>query len=260
MTQEPSKWVYAIGRVEVRFTHESVQREYQQALKGERTSNQTEGQVLYNTLKKNRYLARAALWVFQVEKLDTYILEPEDPYDFDLLVEAIKPRADDEIDTDVVVGALGGFPPSAESGGITAPVVIFDQLYSFTKKELIDAIPKPRDMAEGAFRSTSNELVDRIQLMADNVGATDEHRAINYLAVRYPSLYAHSTQMHANDSSLTEIGVIGSRFTGTRNLKNVIFTYVNRKTDVTEKYRVRVDVTGEFPFLDTAISPYFDIM
>ena len=176
MSQEPTKWVYAIGRVDVRFTHESVQREYQQALKGETTSNQTEGQVLYNTLKKNRYLARAALWVFQVEKLDAYILEPTDPYDYDLLVEAIKPTGDDEIDTDVVVGALGDFPPSSESGGITAPVVVFDQLYSFSRKELIGKIPKPKDMPESAFRSTSNELVDRIQLMTDNVGATDEHR------------------------------------------------------------------------------------
>ena len=66
--------------------------------------------------------------------------------------------------------------------------------------------------------------------------------------------------MHANDSSLVEIGVIGSRLAGSRNLKNVVYTYVNRKTDVTEKYRIRVDVTGEFPFLDTAITPYMDMV
>jgi hypothetical protein len=32
----------------------------------------------------------------------------------------------------------------------------------------------------------------------------------------------------------------------------------NRNTDFTEKFFVRVDVTEEFPFLVTKLSPYFD--
>ena len=39
---------------------------------------------------------------------------------------------------------------------------------------------------------------------------------------------------------------------------DVIFSYTNRYTDVTEKYFVRVDVTEEFPFLVTKLSPYYD--
>ena len=31
--------------------------------------------------------------------------------------------------------------------------------------------------------------------------------------------------------------------------------YTNRETDVTEKFFVRVDVTEEFPFLHTKLSP-----
>jgi hypothetical protein len=38
----------------------------------------------------------------------------------------------------------------------------------------------------------------------------------------------------------------------------VIFTFTNRATDVDERYFVRVDVTEEFPFLVTKISPYYD--
>jgi hypothetical protein len=45
---------------------------------------------------------------------------------------------------------------------------------------------------------------------------------------------------------------------GTRNVLNVIFSYTNRNTDVTEKFLVRVDVTDEFPFLVTKMSPYYD--
>ena len=39
---------------------------------------------------------------------------------------------------------------------------------------------------------------------------------------------------------------------------DVIFSYTNRNTDVTEKSFVRVDVSDEFPFLVKKLSPYFD--
>jgi hypothetical protein len=39
---------------------------------------------------------------------------------------------------------------------------------------------------------------------------------------------------------------------------DVIFAYTNRATDVVEKYFVRVDVTEQFPFLVTKMSPYYD--
>jgi hypothetical protein len=35
-------------------------------------------------------------------------------------------------------------------------------------------------------------------------------------------------------------------------------SYTNRQTDVTKKFFVRVNVTEEFPFLVTKLSPYFD--
>ena len=39
----------------------------------------------------------------------------------------------------------------------------------------------------------------------------------------------------------------------------MIFCYTNRRTDVTEKFFVRVDVTEMFPFLVTKLQPYYDI-
>ena len=44
----------------------------------------------------------------------------------------------------------------------------------------------------------------------------------------------------------------------TRKIVDVIFSYTNRNTDVIEKRFVRVDVTEEFPFLVTKLSPYYD--
>jgi PatG C-terminal len=98
----------------------------------------------------------------------------------------------------------------------------------------------------------------RIQQMADNAGATDEHRALNYLAVRYPAIYATAADRHAQNYSLTAVEIRPSRLSGVRKIVDVIFSYTNRQTDVTEKFFVRVDVTEEFPFLVTKISPYYD--
>jgi hypothetical protein len=94
--------------------------------------------------------------------------------------------------------------------------------------------------------------------MADNAGATDDHRALNYLAVRYPAIYSKATDCHGRNSSLTGVDVQPSALSGTRTIVEVIFTFTNRATDVDEQYFVRVDVTEEFPFLVTKISPYYD--
>ena len=45
---------------------------------------------------------------------------------------------------------------------------------------------------------------------------------------------------------------------GTRNIVDVIFSYTNRNTDVTEKFSVSVDVTGKFPYLVKKLSPYYN--
>jgi cyclic patellamide precursor peptide PatG len=37
----------------------------------------------------------------------------------------------------------------------------------------------------------------------DNAAATDEHRALNYLVMRYPAIYARAVEAFAEDFSLT---------------------------------------------------------
>ena len=113
-------------------------------------------------------------------------------------------------------------------------------------------------MSAHEFGAASRELFDRIMQMTDNAGATDEHRALNYLSVRYPAIYARAAEEFARDFSLTAVEARPSPLSGTRNIVEVIFAYTNRNTDFTEKSFVRVDVTEAFPFLVTKLSPYFD--
>jgi hypothetical protein len=142
--------------------------------------------------------------------------------------------------------------------GLVVPIVTFDQIYAFDRDALIKSIPKPENIAVEQFRPAAEELFTRIMQITDNAGATDEHRVLNYLVMRYPAVYAKTAEKFALDCSLTGVEVRPAHLSSTRNIVDVIFSYTNRNTDFTEKFFVRCDVTEEFPFLVTKLSPYFD--
>jgi hypothetical protein len=251
--------IYAIGRIEPRFPNLATEKEYLQATSRTDTAGMSDQETFHGVLsrRENRYLARQLCWVFSIHGLDTYLLRPRDPADLDLLVEAIRPVPSPD-DIDVVIGLRGAFAPPEMCNGLTVSMVAFDQIYSFDRSGLIKAIPKPEQTTAARFDAAAEEVFDRIMQLTDNVGATDEHRALNYLAMRYPALYARVAHAFAGDFSLSGVEVRRSLLSGTRNIVDVIVSFTNRNTDFTEKSSVRVDVTEEFPFLVTKLSPYFD--
>jgi hypothetical protein len=76
--------------------------------------------------------------------------------------------------------------------------------------------------------------------------------------MRYPGIYAKAAEEFAREFSLTGLDVLLPPLSGARKMSDVVFSYTNRNTDFTEKFFVRVDVTEEFPFLVTKLSPYYD--
>lgn len=254
-----TSYVYAIGRIEARFPRPSVEKEFAQATGRAETAGLTDRQAVQRILSQrpNRYLARQLCWVMTVEGLETYILTPRDPADLDLLVETLR-GTPSPMDLDCVIGLRGPIAPLEMCNGLMVPIVAFDQIYSFDRASLIKAVPKPEKMTDKQFTPAAEELFDRIMQMADNAGATDEHRALNYCAVRYQAIYAAAADAFARNLSLTAVDVQTSRLTGARKVVDVIFSYTSRNTDVREKFFCRVDVTEEFPFLVTKMSPYYD--
>ncbi len=252
-------YVYAIGRVEARFPNLSAEKEFAQATGRTDTAGKTDQQAFHAVLstRENRYLVRQLCWVLTIQGLETYLLLPRDPADIDLLAEAIRP-APSPNDIDVVIGRRGPIAPPELCNGLMIPVVAFDQIYSFDRDALIKAIPKPEKTTAAQFGPAAEELFSRILQLTDNAGATGEHRALNYLAMRYPAIYGKAAEEFARDFSLTGVEVRPSPLSGTRNIVDVIFSYTNRNSDFTEKFSVRVDVTEEFPFLVTKMSPYYD--
>jgi len=251
-------YVYALGRIEARFPSPAVEKEFAQATGRSEAAGKTDRQAFCEVLRKreNRYLARQLCWVFTVQGLETYLLQPRDPTDLDLLVEAAC-NSDPEAWISLVIGVRGPIAPPEMCNGLMLPIVGFDQIYSFDRNSLVKAIPRPPKPPK-EFAAAANELFQRIMQMTDNAGATDEHRALNYLVVRYPAVYAAVAAAFERNAALSGVDVRPSALSRTRKISEVIFTFTNRNTDVDEKTFVRVDITEEFPFLVTRMAPYYD--
>ncbi|MBV8809400.1 MAG: hypothetical protein JO033_12070 [Acidobacteriaceae bacterium] len=252
-------YVYAIGRIDARFPRQSVEKEFAQVSGKNETSGLTDRQTLQKVLseRQNRYLARQLCWVMIIGGLETYILVPRDPSDLELFLEALR-AAPSPGDLDCVIGIQGPNAPPEFCNGLMVPIVIVDHMYSFHRNELIGAIPRPEDAHGEEFTRAAEEVFDRVMQITDNAGATDEHRALNYLALRYPAIYATAANAFKANRSLTGVNVVPSALGGTRKVVDVIFSFTDRKTDFLEKFFARVDVTEEFPFLRTRLTPYYD--
>ena len=89
-----------------------------------------------------------------------------------------------------MVGIRGPIAPPELCNGLMVPIVVFSQIYSFDVDSLVKSIPRPEKVTAKDFEPVAEELFHRIMQMTDNAGAMDEHRACNYLAMRYPAIYA----------------------------------------------------------------------
>lgn len=140
---EKAAYVYALGRVEARFPSLGIEKEFAQATGRAETAGLTDRQASHAILTQpqNRYLARQLCYVFTIEGLDTYILQPHDRGDLETFIEAIRPtpRAGD---VDAVVGVRGPLAPPEMCNGLTVPMVFVDQIYSFDIDSLVKSIPR----------------------------------------------------------------------------------------------------------------------
>src|SRR5262245_66493289 len=123
-----------------------------------------------------------------IQRLETYLLQPRDPSDYDQLIEAIRPQAS-PMNVDVVVGIRGPIAPPDMCNGLTLPIVAFDQIYSFDRQALIKAIPKPEGAKAREFAVASAELFGRIMKITVNAGVPDARRDVNYHAVGWPATF-----------------------------------------------------------------------
>jgi hypothetical protein len=251
-------FVYALGRIEPQFPTLAVEKEFAQATGRADLTGLTDRETVHALLADpaNRYLARQLCWVFTVEGLEMYLAYPRDSQDLSLLIDAVRPNPR-ATDVDVIIGVRGPIAPADACNGLMVPIVVFDQLYSFDVDGLLGSIPRPASIEEDRFAAAAEEVFSRMQKMADNAGATDEHRALNYLSVRSSAIYARAAQSFGDNAALDSVDVYPSTLSSTRKILDVVFSYRHRVNDVVDKYSVAVDVTEEFPFLVKGLEPYY---
>ncbi len=250
-------FVYVLGQVEARFPNRSIEKEFVQIIERSKSANLDHQQAFHSVLSQpeNRYLARKLSWVLTKEGVPIYILLPTGPEDLDILLEAIRPSAC-PLDRQVVVGRKGPVAPP-EMCGLEVPMVLVDHLYSLEYNNFMKSI-HPELVADEKFKAAALELFRRMMQIADNTGSTDKHRALNYLSVRYPAIYAKAAGEQERNFSLTSVEAVSSRLSDSRKIISVVFTFANKEIGIVEKYFVRVDVSEEYPFLVTKMSPYYD--
>jgi hypothetical protein len=141
---------------------------------------------------------------------------------------------------------------------LLVPFLIFDQIYSFRREELIGSLPKPKDISAKEFRNGAEQVLNTILQFPDNAGATNEHRALNFASVRYRGFFDKTVEQFHRNFSLTGIEARPSSLNGSRTIVDVVFSYARRDNDFTEKYFVRIDATNKYPFLVSGMAQYVD--
>jgi hypothetical protein len=255
----PNSFVYALGQIEARFPRISVEKEFKQAVAQADMAGLTDRQVFNKVLSEPhmRYVARQMCWVMTIAGLDTYILIPRLPSDLDLLIDSLR-LAPDANALDAVIGIKGPVAPPDMCNGLLLPILIFDQLFSFDRAALLNELPRPKDADEKNFTAAAAEVLDRILTVIDNAGAMDEHRALNYLVVRDPAIYACVAECHGRNLEWTSVHTRPWRFSTGRKIVEAFFTFTQRQNEFVEKYCVRVDVNDEYPFLASKIARYYE--
>jgi len=252
----PSGAAYAIGRIEPRFPSIGVEKEFAQ-LVGQANPKSLDDRNLLREIiaeRANRYLARRLCWVFVANESDAFVIETRDSNDVDELVELS--TTSDENHYVVAIGAAAPPGPWACEPGL--PRCFADQLIAFDIEEFVASVPCPEDIDEEVFRGAVRTVFDRIARRADNRGLADEHRALNFAALRYPAIYEVASRAASRSMSLQGIrGGTINRGDG-RRMVRLRLAFGNRTNGLVEQYSCQIDTTEVFPFLMSPLQQIFD--
>lgn len=262
---QPQRYVYGLGTVTPRFPSQSLEKAFIDVIPDKVANIEPSNRErLYQVLKepKNYYLAREMCWVFTVESVDTYLIEPRTDTELVALIDALQgPVRIPLVDIDVVIGVRGPLSEPTQCQGVQLPRVRMAHFYYFAVDDfladILKSTKKPSGVSEAQQKTTARDLFMRLMQIGDNVGEMDEHRAVNYLALRYPEIYQLAFEQSRTGKTLKQVDVSYSPLSGTRHIVEVIFTYVDRQTSVPMSFFARVDVTGMYPFLVSPIQLYY---
>lgn len=249
-------FVFAIGRLYPTFPNKSIEQEYIYAYE-EYKAEGPPNALFYQVLSQghNLYIAKQVCWVLQIEGVDAYIVKPKSDVELYYFIASLKPENFGELKYDVIIGKRGPIAPADTCNGLQLPTVVCDLSYDFTFNQFVANV---QAAIPGIPIAVVQNMLQQMLQVSDNAGETDAHRAINYLTIRNKDIYTMAWQMQVPTSQppyppgayfLQNVNVIPANVQGNRSIVDVLFEYLARDTYEKFYWYVKVDVTGEFPFL-----------
>jgi hypothetical protein len=268
---QPEQYVYAIGRLDVRFPSLGIEREFQQRERAlSDLQNKSRNVRIRAVLEKNAHLALRVGYVFLVGGNPVFALTPT----MGALKEAFFDALTHSHETDhfcVLIGRVGPLVNAAAFGGLLLSLVSVDQLYPFSGAEWTAGLTKvaqpaldSRKLEAAAFHAIAKNIFSEVSSMPENMGTSDGHRALNYLLVQHPGMFLAATERRNHVLDHIDTRVIHT--VGGRRHVAVILIFLDRGTGVPERLYCTVDVTEEWPFIASSenvltplgFSPFLD--
>ncbi|MCF6459119.1 hypothetical protein [Pseudoalteromonas sp. MMG024] len=252
--------IYALGLVHVVFPNKGLEKQFLAAARALGVNEKNYYAVFTNNNStsepdKYLYLAEQVDWVLSIESERVYVLTPASKSELTALINTLKPPADtlEQVYTCVIGNAYW------QDNSLGLEAVLCQQVYSHTMSELHDTIKNISTAETNAIQDVIKSLE-----LAPNKGRSNDDRAKNFIAFRYPDIYAHTHSMQTGSASgksasLIKIGFTQFDASSEHSIVDITFTYQENSSEKKHSYFCRVDVSGLYPFINTAIQPFTPI-
>lgn len=283
--------IYVAGQLRVEFANQGLEKECEAAAQElSSVTNQSVSPHDYGTIfgyeagkesnhaaylsrktRPYRYLAENAKWVLSVDEQDTYVIEPHSVVELNEFVNFLKQREQADSNNQtlcVIVGEQLGYTNSGNEEDSILPKVRCKHMFAFNADN--QAIESK--LSESGINTTTKAISDLLRLLnvKQNNGNTDSERAKNFLAFRYPDIYAIRTSesvihldtklnTYKEDKEQEFLRSIDTRIAQSapgHTLVDVIFHYQRSVSGRQFSYYATVDVSQLFPYLHSPLSDY----
>ncbi|MBQ4845120.1 hypothetical protein [Pseudoalteromonas sp. MMG005] len=255
--RQHSDLIYALGVIKVRFPNKGIKKQFLSAARTLGVNEQDYYGVFTNNnantdRDKYLYLAEQVQWVLSIKEHYQYLLVPATQQVLASFIASLK-APNDTLET-VYSSVIGTSYISDNS--LNLPEVVCEQIYSQTLDELHRTIKEVSSAQTTAIQGVIKELE-----VTPNMGVTPFDRARNFVAFRYPDMYEHTHKMQTGSNttqsaSLLRIDMTMFDSVSSHSIVDMTFVYQENSSDKQHYYYCRIDVTGLYPFINTAIQAF----
>ncbi|MCG7534157.1 hypothetical protein [Pseudoalteromonas sp. OOF1S-7] len=256
-------YIYALGQIDIVFPNEGLKRQFLSAAMALGVNEKAYYAVFTNKSQpvgnparyKYLYLAEQVDWVLSVNQKHCYVLKPVTPTELEALIEALQPPNNtlESVYTCVIGHITSGHDT------LELPEVICQQVYHQTLSQLHQTIQKISSAETNAIQDVIRELE-----VEPNPGRSDFDRAKNFIAFRYPNIYAQTHTMNTGTNTLPSASLVRITFSrfdalSDHRIVDITLTYKENTSTRHHYYFCRVDVSGLYPFINTEIQSFLPL-